>query len=171
MDWCAPNAYVASFAFACSLRERSVYWRFSHMASRDISTAEDVRTLVDSFYSKVTRDELLGPIFNDVAQVEWATHLPVMYRFWEWMLLGAGIYQGAPFPKHAVLPVQKEHFARWLTLFMESVDAHFCGPKAAEAKGRAASIADTFAQRMGLLKDVYGLGIPLSTAGAPPDAC
>ena len=136
------------------------------MASpRDITNAEDIRTLVDSFYDKVTRDELLAPIFNEVARVEWAEHLPIMYRFWESMLLGIGTYQGAPFPKHAVLPVQKEHFARWLALFVETVDALFSGSKADEAKGRAASIADTFAQRLGLLKGSYGLGIPLRAAG------
>jgi len=52
---------------------------------------------------------------------------------------------GAPFPKHAVLPVRKEHFAHWLELFVETVNAHFAGPKAEEAHGRAASSADTFA--------------------------
>jgi hemoglobin len=130
----------------------------------DLSSAKDVRLLVDSFYDQVSQDELLAPVFNDIAKVDWAAHLPVMYRFWESMLFGAGNYQGAPFPKHAILPVNKEHFARWLALFVETVDAHFAGPKAAEAKGRAASIADTFAQRMGLLKDVYGLGTRASGA-------
>ncbi len=77
----------------------------------DISTPEDVRTLVNSFYDKVGRDVLLTPVFKDFAKVDWATHLPIMYRFWESMLFGAGTYEGAPFPKHAVLPVQKEHFA------------------------------------------------------------
>lgn len=80
--------------------------------SKDLTTAEDVRTLVDSFYAKVGRDDLLAPVFNDFAHVDWATHLPIMYRFWESMLFSAGSYEGAPFPKHAVLPVQKEHFAR-----------------------------------------------------------
>jgi hypothetical protein len=31
------------------------------------------------------------------------------------MLLGTGTYRGAPFPKHAVLPIEKEHFERWLS--------------------------------------------------------
>ena len=137
-------------------------------AFQDISTAEDVRRLVDSFYERVNRDDLLAPVFNEVAAVNWAEHLPTIYRFWESLLFGAGSYQGAPFPKHAVLPVQKEHFARWLALFVQTVDAHFRGPKAEEAKGRAASIADTFAQRMGLLKDVYGLGVPFRAAESPP---
>ena len=134
----------------------------------DLSTPDDVRTLVDSFYRKVNQDELLAPVFNEVIGVRWSEHLPKMYSFWESMLFGAGTYQGAPFPKHAVLPVQRDHFARWLGLFVETVDAHFHGPKAEEAKGRAASIADTFAQRMGLLRDVRGLGIPLRAADCPP---
>lgn len=59
------------------------------------------------------------------------------------MLFGTGNYQGAPFPKHAVLPIQQEHFERWLALFVEAVDDHFAGPKSEEAKSRAVCIADT----------------------------
>jgi hypothetical protein len=44
------------------------------------------------------------------------------------------------------LPVGKAHFDRWLELFLETVDENFSGPKAEEAKGRALSIADTFAR-------------------------
>ena len=135
----------------------------------DLTTAEDVRTLVDAFYAKVVADDLLAPIFNDVAQVDWKTHLPTMYQFWESMLFGVGTYQGAPFPKHAVLPVQREHFVRWVELFVQTVDAHFAGPKAEEAKGRAASIADTFAQRMGLLKDAHGLSSRIPVQGSAPE--
>ena len=121
----------------------------------DITSPDDIKTLVDSFYERVNRDDLLAPIFNDVANVEWSTHLPTMYRFWEAMLLGGSSYQGAPFPKHAVLPVQQQHFERWLNLFFRTVDAHFAGSKSEEAKARALSIADTFARRMGVLKDPY----------------
>jgi hemoglobin len=124
----------------------------------DIETSQDVKTLVDGFYAKVNHDELLGPIFNDTAQVDWAQHLPKMYRFWESMLFGAGTYQGAPFPKHAVLPVQQAHFERWLALFIKTVDEKFAGAKSEEAKNRAVSIADTFALRMGVLEDPTGLG-------------
>lgn len=67
------------------------------------------------------------------------------------MLLGTGTYRGAPFPKHAVLPVEEAHFDRWLELFLATVDENFSGAKADEAKGRALSIADTFARRMGVL--------------------
>jgi len=66
-------------------------------------------------------------------------------------------YQGAPFSKHAVLPVQQAHFERWLTLFAETVDENFAGPKSEEAKSRAMCIADTFARRMGVLTDPAAL--------------
>lgn len=118
----------------------------------DIETRDDVKTLVDRFYARVNRDDLLAPIFNDVAKVDWDKHLPQLYRFWETLLFGTGNYEGAPFPKHAVLPVDLTHFERWLMLFTATVDDNFSGAKAEEAKGRAASIADTFARRMGVLK-------------------
>ena len=123
----------------------------------DITTGADIKTLVDSFYERVNRDELLAPIFNQFAHVDWAAHLPTMYRFWESLLLGGNSYQGAPFPKHAVLPVQQAHFERWLELFVATVDTHFRGPKSDEAKARAVCIADTFARRMGVLRDPAAL--------------
>jgi hemoglobin len=123
----------------------------------DLETSEDVKTLVDSFYGKVNRDELLSPVFNEIAAVDWAEHLPKMYRFWESMLFGARNYQGAPFPKHAVLPVEQEHFERWVGLFVETIDENFAGPKSEQAKNSAVCIADTFAQRMGVLTDPAAL--------------
>ena len=119
---------------------------------RDISTEADVKTLVDSFYIKVDADEILAPIFKDVARVDWDEHLPIMYKFWGSLLLRSGTYQGQPWPKHAVLPVNVEHFNRWLSLFKQTVDEHFAGPKAAEAKNIAGSIADTFQNRFQFLR-------------------
>lgn len=126
-------------------------------APSDIATAADIKTLVDQFYEKVNRDELLAPIFNDVAQVDWLHHLPTIYRFWESMLLGAGNYEGAPFPKHAALPLEQKHFERWLALFVKTLNENFAGPKSEEAKWRAICIADTFARRMGILTDPSAL--------------
>jgi hypothetical protein len=65
--------------------------------SMDIATTDDVALLVDRFYGKVRCGALLGPIFNDVAQVDWPSHMATLYSFWETMLLGTGTYRGAPF--------------------------------------------------------------------------
>jgi hemoglobin len=122
----------------------------------DILTEADVKTLVDSFYGAIREDALLNPIFSDVAQVDWAKHLPKMYAFWNGLILGIAGYRGAPFPPHTVLPVTSEHFVRWLELFRATVDKHFQGPNAQRAKDAAGSIAHTFAMRMRLIDPVGG---------------
>jgi len=123
---------------------------------RDIETEADVRLIVDEFYGAIREDALLNPIFTDVAQVDWAHHLPKMYAFWNGLILGIPGYAGAPFPPHTVLPVGLEHFSRWLELFQGTVDRHFTGPYAKRAKDAAGSIAHTFAMRMGLIDPVAG---------------
>ncbi|CAA9277358.1 MAG: hypothetical protein AVDCRST_MAG95-3088 [uncultured Adhaeribacter sp.] len=118
----------------------------------DISTEADIKKLVDRFYDKVNHDTLLSPIFNEHSQVNWANHLPVMYRFWSSILLGTYTYEGQPFPKHAFLPVNQTHFAQWLRLFYETITENFRGPVAEEAKLRAANIARIFSNKIRLIQ-------------------
>ncbi len=114
----------------------------------DIQTEADVKLLVDCFYDKVNADALLAPVFNDVAHVNWAAHLPRMYDFWSGLLLHTSRYQGQPFRKHIPLPIDEAHFERWLALFHRTVDELFAGPVADEAKLRARSIAHVFESRL-----------------------
>ncbi|HEY4415167.1 MAG TPA: group III truncated hemoglobin [Verrucomicrobiae bacterium] len=118
----------------------------------DIATEADVKILVDSFYARVNADHLLSLIFNEVARVDWPEHLPQLYKFWNTLLFKANTYQGRPWPKHAFLPINAIHFERWLGLFKATVDEHFTGPKATEAKNIAASIADAFQNRLQLMR-------------------
>lgn len=118
----------------------------------DIDSQESIRFLVDSFYSNVRQDELLGPIF-DRAIGDWEAHLPTMYQFWERLLFGTGDYQGNPFQKHVNLPVEKEHFTSWVQLFTQTIDENFFGPRAEQAKTKARNIASTFQLRMGIIPD------------------
>ena len=131
----------------------------------DIATDQDIKTLVDSFYDRVNRDDVLGPIFNDIAKVDWEHHLPTMYSFWSTMLFRTGEYKGRPWPKHAVLPLKQEQFERWVKLFCQTVDSHFAGPKAKEAKAFALSIADTFQTRAG----IFNPFLSQQCIGARPD--
>jgi hemoglobin len=123
---------------------------------KDIESEADVRAMVDAFYARIQEDALLGPIFNDVARVDWSHHLPKMYAFWNGLVLGIGGYQGAPFPPHTVLPVGREHFERWVALFQATVDSLFSGPAATRAKNAAASIAHTFALRLRVIDPIKG---------------
>ena len=115
---------------------------------QDITNRNDIKILVDSFYSKVGKDDLLEPIFR---HVNWPIHIPTMYNFWASLLLGDQSYQGSPFQKHAHLTIDSTHFNRWLELFTRNVDEHFAGARADEAKSRAATIAALFQHKMGLL--------------------
>jgi len=115
----------------------------------DIATRADVIRLVDNFYDKVRRDELLSPVF---AHVDWPAHLPTMYNFWCSLLFGDQTYSGNPFMRHKNLPIDSEHFTKWLALFIETVDEEFAGDRASELKQRAQSIAGVFQHRLGLLK-------------------
>jgi len=123
---------------------------------KDIETEAEVRTLVDEFYGAIRADDLLNPIFTDVAQVDWQHHLPKMYAFWSGLILGKAGYVGQPFAAHMNLPVERGHFERWLQLFHATVDRLFVGPGAKRAKDAAASIAHTFAMRMGPIDPMAG---------------
>jgi len=87
----------------------------------------------------------LGHIFDDVAKVDWPSHLPKMYSFWASILLAEYSFSGNPMQKHIALSKMTEitdrEFSEWLQLFTESVDSLFLGEKADEAKLRAGNIA------------------------------
>ncbi len=115
---------------------------------RDILTKEDISLLIHAFYEKVKEDVLLAPVFG---HVDWDHHTPVIINFWCMLLLGDTDYKGNPFQKHIKLPINTEHFERWLFHFHNTVGEFFSGDKALEAKSRANNIASMFQYRLGLI--------------------
>lgn len=115
---------------------------------KDISNIEDIQLMVNSFYEKIRRDDLLGDIFNLIIQDNWDTHLEKMYRFWQTVLLGERTYYGSPFAPHAKMPIEQKHFERWKALFVDTVDEYFIGKKADEAKWRAEKMAEMFLMKI-----------------------
>jgi hemoglobin len=116
-----------------------------HYKKTDIHDREDIKILVDRFYEKVKKDNLIGPVFNDVVKVNWAKHLPVMYDFWDNAIFFSGTYNGNPLKTHThlnrIAPLTPDHFNHWVTLFLQTVDELFTGEKANLAKQKATSIA------------------------------
>lgn len=112
---------------------------------QDIQSISDIPLLINTFYDKVKKDEVIGFIFNDIAKVNWEKHLPIMYDFWESVIFLNGKYDGNPMPVHIRLnekiPLTQEHFLRWLQLFNQTVDELFSGSRADTAKEKAAGIA------------------------------
>lgn len=110
----------------------------------EILDINDIKNLVDTFYGKIRKDDLLGQIFNDRIQDRWPEHLEKMYRFWQTILLEEHTYNGSPFAPHANLLVGKEHFSKWIEIFHHTIDELFEGKKADEAKWRAGKMAEMF---------------------------
>src|SRR5687768_12340823 len=92
--------------------------------TRDLDDEAEVREMVRRFYVDVAQDRLLGPVFNDVAQVDWPEHLPKLTAFWCRALFGTPGYDGSPLRAHAAVHQRQAfttaHFERWLELFEET---------------------------------------------------
>jgi len=121
---------------------------------KQITNFDDIRLLVDTFYSKIRKDELLGAIFDAKIQDKWNEHLQKMYTFWQTLLLDEHTYFGRPFPPHAELPIEKKHFDRWIFLFFQTVDELFEGEKANEIKWRADRMAKLFLSKIEYFKSL-----------------
>ncbi len=118
----------------------------------DLTTRSEIHDLVVSFYREVALDDLLGPVFGEIAEVDWAIHIPRLIAYWSQVLLGQEGYDGAILTAHRYLhelePLRLELFERWYSLFTESVDERWAGPQAERAKAHAAKTTATLARRL-----------------------
>ncbi len=113
---------------------------------KDIRSEEDIKLLVDYFYTKAKSDAQIGYIFNEVVQLSWEEHLPTIYKFWDSILFGTATYRGNPMIKHIELnqkePLTLSHFNKWIDLWNNAVNENFEGNKAEEAKTKAKSMKE-----------------------------
>ncbi|HET8619141.1 MAG TPA: group III truncated hemoglobin [Acidimicrobiales bacterium] len=113
--------------------------------TRDLDDPEEIAEMVRRFYADVAQDDLLGPMFDDVARVDWSEHLPKLTAFWCRALLDLPGYSGNPFRAHALVHAQRSftpaHFERWLTLFQDTVELGWVGPNATRALDLAGAVA------------------------------
>ena len=111
----------------------------------DLDSKESIHHFVNLFYHDMLQDELLAPIFLDIAKIELSAHLPLICQYWEKLLLGERDYRRHTMNIHRALDakhsLRAEDFQRWLKLFTRTVDLHFVGPSALRAKSLAAQIA------------------------------
>ena len=122
-------------------------------------TEEMIHDVVHGFYAKVRRDPALGAVFNRVIpDGEWPAHLTKMCDFWSSVLLMTGRFKGAPMAAHArIAGIRPTHFARWLHLFRQTVEA-MCPPQAAML----------FVAKSEMIAQSLQLGIAASRGEPPP---
>lgn len=120
---------------------------------RDILNRADIVELIDKFYTEVLEDELIGVFFSEVAKMDKQVHMPIMYDFWEGILLGNTKYRGNAMLKHILLnkkkPLEGQHFERWLSLWEKNIRANFEGQNADEAIKRAQQIGGLIKHKVG----------------------
>ena len=118
----------------------------------DLATRSQIHNLVVGFYREVSCDDLLGPVFREVAETDWAAHIPKLIDFWCRVLLGHPGYEGyvlgAHRDVHEAEPFTPELFDRWYLLFAASVDESWQGPIAERAKVHAARMAKGLAHHL-----------------------
>jgi hemoglobin len=118
----------------------------------DLDSRTQVHNLIVRFYREVIFDDCLGPVFTEVAEVDWSAHIPKLIDYWCRVLLGQPGYDGsilAPHQRvHNVEAFRAELFDRWYLLFCETVDESWRGPIAERAKSHASRIAAVLARRL-----------------------
>ena len=127
------------------------------VSKSDLDGRAEIETLVNSFYERVRSDEVLGFIFDRVAQTNWEAHLPKMYAFWETVMFRSGGFTGNPLAAHAKLvaltDMGRDKFDHWLKLFCGTVDDLFVGEHADHIKNCAADMANVIFSRINQVPD------------------
>ncbi|MFZ9029593.1 MAG: group III truncated hemoglobin [Crocinitomicaceae bacterium] len=111
----------------------------------DILSKLDIEILVDQFYEKVLKDDILSPFFS---KLDFDQHKPRMVHFWSFVLLDEAGYTTDVTEKHMSIRLKKVHFDRWISLFNVTVDTLYKGEKAELAKQRAFLIRWTIESKM-----------------------
>jgi len=97
----------------------------------DLKNRDDIEKLVNTFYSKILKDDLIGHFFTQVVRLNFEKHLPTMIDFWETVLFGQAIYKGNPILKHIELhrteALKPTHFKRWISVWETTVNELYNG--------------------------------------------
>lgn len=116
------------------------------MQKKQLDSRRKISWLIRSFYDKVRKDDLIGPIFNNQIK-DWEHHLERLTDFWETNLTFTRKYKGNPVQKHIAVDqasqdeITQVHFGRWLQLWFETINDNFVGDRAEAAKNRARNMS------------------------------
>ena len=119
----------------------------------DIRNRKDVSLLINTFYKKIRKDEILGPIFNGII-TDWDAHLVLLTDFWETQLFLKRKYFGNPVTVHQEVDdktnhsINPEHFGLWLNLWFATLDELFEGETTWIAKNRAQKMSTMLYMKM-----------------------
>ncbi len=120
-------------------------------------TEDYIDRLLDTFYARVRKHEVLAPIFDHAIGDDWDAHLVIIRSFWVTFIFGGAGYTRDMGAIHKRLTnVRREHFAIWLELFKSALEDTAPGPEAvAYLMARAERVAQ------GLQTIMFGRNSPI----------
>ena len=137
----------------------------------DVSKREELEALAQTAVARFGRIDtwindagvsIYGRL-DEVAEVDWAVHIPNLIDYWCWIVLGTDRYRGAVTATHRRLhersAVSAEHCVRWFALWTATIDASWAGPHADKAKDHARALM------AGMATHVFGCS--WTSAGQP----
>ena len=120
-------------------------------------TKENLNILVIKFYTKVLKDDFIGPIFIDVLGKDlksdtWKAHIQLLTDFWASIALGDFSYSGSPFAPHVKLQdkLSIKAFEQWLKLFFETLNSIYEPQIAEQFLARSKNIAGNFIRNLNI---------------------
>ncbi|PCI08122.1 preprotein translocase subunit TatC [bacterium] len=111
-------------------------------------TVDKIREMVELFYSRTQKDDLLGPIFDEIVE-DWDAHYEKMTRFWSSATMHAGTYSGRPIEAHKFGGLSIAHFERWVEMFTKTVSDVFSKDDAVIFIDLGQKMASNIAMRIG----------------------
>lgn len=134
----------------------------------DLSTPAAIHDLVTRFYREIVFDDLLAPVFDEVAEVDWTVHIPNLIDYWCWILLGTPRFRGTVAATHRQLHAKEAitpaHCDRWYALWCATSDDSWTGPCAERAQTHAATLM------AGMAKHLFGFEWTATTGHRPTPA-
>jgi hemoglobin len=125
------------------------------MQSNEV-TRENLNKMVILFYTKILKDEIVGPFFieklgDNLNNENWTPHIELLTNFWAPISLGTPTYKGNPFAAHVnIANLSREAFSRWLELFSQTLDIVYTPQIADQFKYKSTVIAGNFMRNLNL---------------------
>lgn len=117
---------------------------------RDLSSKDDIKTVVDLQYKNLLQDAETAHIFRHLTL---ENHLPTIYKFWCFVLdieAAENRYTGSAFEPHAHLKLEEKHFERWLSYLHDAINQNFEGENARKWVEKSNHLGLMFQYKLGL---------------------
>lgn len=117
---------------------------------------DNINQMVLAFYAKILREDndvskvFVSKLGDDINSELWREHIEILTNFWSMIAFDDTAYNGNPLAPHLSLPLKREMFRLWISMFYETIDSLYIERLGSVFKDRAEIIAGNFMRNMRL---------------------